>query len=195
MFKNYVEGHAGTKVAADESDVKIKKLAQQNQQSLVAVLNADQLIQCEENITEEQISHIQKQKAAGITENLKIDSGLDDLVKVSFVKYDDLGVYSGKPAAIRLQPQQDAVLNLIQEISDTLAKSIGRTGSRSGLGLGYLDMTNSIAAQLMYMVGLLVFIGIAVFYFYNKTVVKQEEEKAKIQARKDEKKAKKSKKA
>ena len=92
MFKNYVEGHAGTKVAADESDVKIKKLAQQNQQSLVAVLNADQLIQCEENITEEQISHIQKQKAAGITENLKIDSGLDDLVKVSFVKYDDLSL-------------------------------------------------------------------------------------------------------
>ena len=81
------------------------------------------------------------------------------LVKVSFVKYDDHGVSGGKPAPIRLQPQQDAILNMIQEISDTLAKTAAKSGSRSGLGLGYLDMSNSITAQLVYLVGLVAFIG------------------------------------
>ena len=130
-----------------------------------------------------------------MTDTLKITDGLADLVKVSFVKYDDLGVSGGKPVPIRLQPQQDAILNLIQEISDTLAKSVARTGSRSGMSLGYLDMSNSVAAQLLYLVGLLGFIGIAVFYFYNKTVAKQEAEQARIKSLRDEKKAKKAKKA
>jgi hypothetical protein len=105
MFKNYLDGHAGTRVAADETDAKVKKQAQQNQQSLVAVLNADQLIQCEERITDVQIARIQKEKAAGTAETMKIGSGLGRLVKVSFVKYDDHGVSGGKPAPIRLQPQ------------------------------------------------------------------------------------------
>ena len=52
MFQNYIEGHAATKAGA-EDDAKAKKQAQANQQSLVAVMNADQLIQCEENIDDQ----------------------------------------------------------------------------------------------------------------------------------------------
>ena len=97
---------------------------------------------------------------------------LKRLVKVSFVKYDDHGVSGGMPTGIGLQPQQNAILNMIQEISDTLAKTNPQKAARSTLGLGYLDMSNSIAAQLLYLVGLVAFIGVAIRYFYNKTVVK-----------------------
>ena len=71
-----------------------------------------------------------------------MDQEAEDLVSVSFVKYDSMGIEQDKKVNVRMTQQQSAMLSMVEDISDVLAKSAQKKASRHAMNIAFFDVSN-----------------------------------------------------
>ena len=186
---DYIEKHPAVTNPAEGTKAKY------NTNLLMSKINSHMLMNCEQTISEDKIKEMQKWKASVELFDLT-KPGYKVLVTPNLSEFDvELDVDSGHK--IEFTQDENLMLNLIEDISDSMSKDIreSRTGKKGAINIAFMDVSEmSGFSQAVYLIMIYIAMGVAFYWFYRMLVKGPEEAEKTRLARIDAKKAKKDKK-
>ena len=165
-FNEYIANHVAVSYTGE--DPNLKKQAQANKNIILSKINANMLIKCEQAITADQVTELQKFK----DDSYHFDSsksGYSQLVEVNFADYDNSASAgkAGKLPEIQFTNAENGMLGRIEDINDQFNKETSKKSGRNAVNIAFFDVSQMSGLQqvtyLLLMIG--AFAGL-IYYFY-----------------------------
>ena len=163
---------------------------------LLSKINSQMLIQCESQISKEQVAELQKYKER----QDKFNTNQEDYQKIIAIDLNKFNVQelSEEGYKVEFTPQENQMLSMIEDINDNMNRQLQKEAAKSGrnaVNIAFFDVSAmSGPVQALYLLAIMGGLGAALYWFYNLLVQKPELAEQERQKRLEAKKAKREKK-